>query len=34
MKDEGVCTKVAFATQNSDISETKQSRAKVTTRCL
>jgi len=30
-KDEEVCTKVAFSMQISDISETKQSRAKVTT---
>ena len=29
VKDKGACTKVAFAIKNSDISETKQSRASV-----
>jgi len=37
VKDEGVCAKVAFAIglyKTSDISETNQSRAKLTTECL
>jgi len=34
MKDKGVCTKWRMRYKTSDISETKQSRAKLTTGCL